>query len=289
MNEKLQYAEMLEIPVSTCNITYRPPKKKRFNVKKKVDCEEVKELLLKKVNQDEENTQPQDLVIEEKQEIENEEKEAFIEEEGKEEQNLEKTDNYVEDTERTVTVRKYQKPKKSLKERFKIGVVGIELVVIGILAATIFLTNALNQNSGINVFMRSVFGTQSSNPVDNKVYTDFTPTLPVDNFSALSVDGGVMTISGEESVYSPCDGTISSVVQGEDGKYLVEITHNDNFKTTFSGLDYVYCGEGDIVYSTLPVGYVDGADAKMCFYSEGDTLITDYVIEDETLVWKSLN
>ena len=34
MNEKLQYATMLEIPVSTCNVTFQPTKKKRAKTKK---------------------------------------------------------------------------------------------------------------------------------------------------------------------------------------------------------------------------------------------------------------
>ena len=48
MNEKLEYAEMLEIPVNTCNITYKPSKNK--NKKKLVKLEEAKEKLLKKIN-----------------------------------------------------------------------------------------------------------------------------------------------------------------------------------------------------------------------------------------------
>ena len=51
MNEKLQYASMLEIPVSTCNVSVKPAKKRLFSKKKKVNHEQVKEQLVKKVNQ----------------------------------------------------------------------------------------------------------------------------------------------------------------------------------------------------------------------------------------------
>lgn len=34
MNEKLQYASMLEIPVSTCNVTYKADKEKTVRQKK---------------------------------------------------------------------------------------------------------------------------------------------------------------------------------------------------------------------------------------------------------------
>ena len=49
MNEKLQYAEMLEIPVNTCNITYKPPKKRKGRAKN-VDADKVKAELVDKIN-----------------------------------------------------------------------------------------------------------------------------------------------------------------------------------------------------------------------------------------------
>ena len=55
MNEKLQYASMLEIPVNTCNVTYKPIKKRRLKRKKHPSSEEVKNELLKKVNAAAEN------------------------------------------------------------------------------------------------------------------------------------------------------------------------------------------------------------------------------------------
>ena len=48
MNEKLQYASMLEIPVQSCNISYKPIKKK--TKKKKAVQDDVKEKLLTKIN-----------------------------------------------------------------------------------------------------------------------------------------------------------------------------------------------------------------------------------------------
>ena len=57
MNEKLQYATMLEIPVSTCNVTFRPTKKKRTKTKKQQNPEVVKEKLLSKINSEKEEPQ----------------------------------------------------------------------------------------------------------------------------------------------------------------------------------------------------------------------------------------
>ena len=53
MNEKLQYATMLEIPVSTCSITERSSGKKRRTHKKKVNHEQVKKQLMDKINGEE--------------------------------------------------------------------------------------------------------------------------------------------------------------------------------------------------------------------------------------------
>ena len=56
MNDDMQYKEMLEIPVNSCNITYKPLKRKKRA--KKFTPEEVKERLVNKVNQSaEENVQ----------------------------------------------------------------------------------------------------------------------------------------------------------------------------------------------------------------------------------------
>ena len=54
MNEKLQYASMLEIPVNTCNVTVRTGKARKK--KKKVDDEQIKSKLISKVNAEVEET-----------------------------------------------------------------------------------------------------------------------------------------------------------------------------------------------------------------------------------------
>ena len=41
---------MLEIPVNTCNVTYKPIKKKRARGRKKIDGEQIKRELMEKVN-----------------------------------------------------------------------------------------------------------------------------------------------------------------------------------------------------------------------------------------------
>ena len=93
-----------------------------------------------------------------------------------------------------------------------------------------------------------------------------------------------MQITQKGSLYAPCDGEILSVVKMEDGKFSMEIKHNENFKTVLKGIDHAYFTVGDKVYSTIPVGYTDGKDTVMCFYS-GDSMISDYTIENGEVVW----
>ena len=152
MNEKLQYASMLEMPVSTCSVSALP-KKRRFRKKKRVNDELVKQELLKKVNAE------QDLTSEMVQDS----AETLIPQENQLElASLEQevAQNPIQIEQNTSNV--YQSSRKHKKSPFKITVIGIQLVIIGVLVATILLTNALYENSGINVFLRGVFGVESS-------------------------------------------------------------------------------------------------------------------------------
>lgn len=275
MNEKLQYAEMLEIPVSTCTITRKTPKKRSGFFKKLLAGEDVKQEVINKVN------------------VETESAEVLTQ---NPEANL---DNAAEtgDSDRLLTPEIERlgavgnAPEKKKKRPFsmpklKFNVVGVELLVIGLLAATILLTNILVPNSGINVFFKSVFGTQTTEvKADTRKFDEFTPVLPVAGGEGLSVDKGVMTISKAGSVYSPCDGKVTSLDFDEETKtYTMEITHSDNFKTVFKGITYAYSGLGGAVFSNIPVAYVK-ENATMCFYGEDGAVIDDYTVENNSLKW----
>ncbi len=254
MNEKLQYAEMLDIPVSTCTITYKPNKKRKTSERKKnTNNEAVKTKLINKINAEEEAEH-----IKEETAIENcveEKKEGFF--------------------------------KKIKSGKIKVTVVGVQLLAIGVLVATIFLTNAFMPNSGLNVFFKNAFGTEqvSTDDLDNRVYSDFSPVIPVSNSANVRVEDGIMDITAAGSVYSPCDGTVTSLTYNEETKkYDVEITHCDNFKTFLSGIDFAYTEVGGAVFSNIPVGYVKDS-AKMCFYGENGSVIKGYTLQNNSVVW----
>lgn len=291
MNEKLQYAEMLEIPTSTCRISYKPPKKKLFK-KKSANLDEPKMELVKKINQEgateEENTSSQTEVLESNAVTVQEETassdgsvvEATVGEEVTEsEQPLETEDEIISQT-GTVTVKKEKK-----RKHFKISLVGVQFVVIGILIATILVTNALMPNSGINTLIASVFGVEKTTEVDDRNYLEFTAGLPSQNKADILLENGIMSISKSGAIYTPCDGVVSSLVKGTDGKYTMEIEHSQKFKTVVSGVDVVYTSVGEKVYATVPVGYVGESSASMCFYGEDGAIITGYTIGENALVW----
>ncbi len=280
MNEKMQYAEMLEIPVNTCNITYKPASKRKRK-KASASPENAKEQLIDKINATspiaDDGEQSQTLDGYSYAEVADQTMDGAFDEQ------TEGTVPLQEIEENYVKVTRTDKPKQ--KKKFKFGVIGAQVAVICLLLATIFVTNALLPNSGINTLMHSVFKTETVAQKDQRLYSDFKPVLPVDNAENITVSQGVMNFGEGGSFYSPCDGKVTSVLKEVDGTYTLEIEHSENFKTVFSGLDYAYCSVDDKVYSNIPVGYVKESGATMCFYDGLDTAIIDYSIEENSLKW----
>ncbi len=276
MNEKLQYATMLEIPVNTANITYKPAKRRRVFKKKSKSPDAVKEELLSKVNAESEITEqaiPQEAAVERAEDT------AEISEEvmpqAAEDAAEETVGQAAEETYVSTSVRK-----KKRKPFFKFSVISAEIVAIAVLVGAIFITNALYSDSAINVFMRRVFSVETA--AAEKTYKDFSPVMNFDG--DVSLDNGIISYTGSGSVYAPTDGTVSSVVKEEDGTYTMVVAHSAVFSSTLSGLSYAYLGAGDSVFDNIPVGYVEGGGLTMCFNSE-NAVITDYTIEDNAVLW----
>lgn len=254
MNEKQQYQSMIEMNDNTCNITYKTSRKRK---KKTPAPEEIKNQVIEKVNSTFE-PESQNLVQE----------------------NTEDNILAVEQ-ESTATVRPYVEKKKF---SFKLTVVSVQIMIIGVLLATIFLTNALNANSGINTFFKSVFVGEQQSTVDARVYSDFAPMLTLVDDAVVTDAEGVITIEGVGSIYSAVNGTIKSITLDEQSKkYTVEVAHSDTFTSVYTGLDYVYSEVGASVYSNLPLGYTE-TSVNLCFYSD-DVVITNYELVDDSVVW----
>ena len=276
MNKKIQYQQMLEMPTQTVSITHRK-KKSRFNLfNKKVDAEKVKKQLIEKVNQDE----GQEIQATQENFIEDNNGTELIESQATSENQIDVSEVDIVGTTETDRDSVSIRPVKNKKRTFKIPVVTLQLVVIGALMLTIFLTSALNTNSGINVFFRNVFG--SSQTVDSRIYTDFKPQLFED--SDFLIDDGVVSFTDGGSVYVWCDGVITDVVN-EGETYTIEVTHNQNFKSVIKNLTYLYSKVGDNVKTNIPVGYCAKEGQQMCFLGQDGSVITDYQIIDNSVVW----
>ena len=281
MNEKQSYAKMLEIPVSTTNITYKPSKKR----KKKATLEKVKETLLAKINAktekdelspvlevDKQVEQETTAVVEEKT-VEQTEEVAVTEELNGAVELEENSGETSAESDVSITTVK--------KKKFKLDIVSVQVAVIVVLIGFIAISSYFVKDSGINVFLSHVFGTNQTQEI--KDYSDFSPEI----FSSanVTVNDGVMTMHGEGSIYSPCEGVVSAVEVGQDGKYNVTVTHSETFVTTISGLDYAYCEVGTTVYKKIPLGFSEGDRVSVCFFSEGE-LLQDYILDGSNVVWQ---
>lgn len=285
MNEKLQYVNMLEIPVNTCNVSPMPPKEKKARRKKKVNPEAVKEQLLNKVNA---QIVSDDFASEQGNSIEELQENAFLDAQlAGEITNLseEITDNVIEEQNETPeynTTSVYPMKKKKSK---RFSIVGVQLCVIGVLLMAIFLTSAFVPNSGISVFFKNVFSSGQTELVDQRTFEDFAPVIAMGDKQNVQLTDGVITCSTKGSIYAPCDGVVSSFALDENGTYSIEITHCANFKTILSGVEIAYVGLNDSVYGNIPVGYLGEGITRMCFTDANGAMIVDYQIVDGSVVW----
>ena len=264
MNEKMQYASMLELPVCTCNVSSTTIKKKKAKKlkKQKESGEQIKQEVLDMVNSE------QDLANQNQVE-ENQLEPEQVFEQGEIEQ------------ENSSAVHPYKQ-----KRKFKFSIVGVQMVIIGILVGAILLTNALYADSGINVFLRGVFGTEQTQ-VDSRTFDEFSPVISMGDNKDVKYEDGIITYNGEGSIYAPCDGVVSGVIQTENGKFEIEIKHSQNFKSVISDIEHLYVDVGDKVYKTIPVGYLQPDGASICFKDESDALINDYQIVNNMVVWQA--
>jgi hypothetical protein len=295
MNEKLQYRAMLGIPEYTSSITVKPEKKKK--VKKKIfKAEDVKEKVIEKVNDatknenkpvstDNNQNPPTEAVVDNANTTNNVKTEVeTVVEETTETTETAGVDTNVVNEESTATVKivKNQTPKNKPK---RLTLVKVQVAIIGILLAVILLTSAINQNSGINVFMRSVFAPSEVDTVDGRLYTEFAPVFSTEQNQISLDENGVITTTKTGSIYSSVKGTLESAVLTDAGTYSVIVKHSENFSSKIDGLKYVYLSVGDVVNTTIPLGYAEEQGVSLCFMGENDEVITDYTIKDGTVVW----
>ena len=103
------------------------------------------------------------------------------------------------------------KPKKRF---FDSRILIAEFVAVCALCAAILLTNIFMPNSAINTFFENIAGgTTETVKTDDRTYSELTLGRVVSDDIACSVTDGVLTFTGECSVYAPFGGKIANVSQ----------------------------------------------------------------------------
>ena len=325
MNQEIEYAEMLEIPVSTVNVVRKKRRKKADNIPQSVQNTAQTPHAPALFAQSEPTPLLKDTVI------------AQINERvGEEENNTAQTNETpftpAEDIqtegalrldpvpERIDTVRLYAEDELRDFRQNKFGVegaifqsekenghtryalnkenqtpkavritLGIEFAAACVLCGAIFLTNVFMQGSAINTFFRGVTGVGQTETVNNRVYSDFELSSIVSNLSDVTLslsDAGVLSFTDECCVYPAADGEVAEITQNADGAYTMKIQYSNTFTGIFNGLDQVFYAVGDTVKSNVPVAFSDGeTEVQVTMYSDGELLNCFRLTEENCIAW----
>jgi hypothetical protein len=302
MNEEIEYAEMLEIPVSTVNVVrknHRKRKQKRAEaiepqtVRAERNATPLKDTVLAQVNDRlNEATENEQLALDADLFIENATSEGRL--------------DFDPIPERIDTVRLYSggsadelspydyntneggmyatnEPPKAIRIAL-----AVEFGVACALCGAIFLTNVFLPGSAINTFFRAL-----NTPVEDtaKPYSEFTLAAVVSELSDAELTlspAGVLSLTDDCHIYPVADGKVGEVSKTEDGLYTVKVCYSDSFTGVFSGLNTIYYAEGDTVKTNVPLGYTTGEEeVQVTMYSNGLLLNCFELTEENCLAWIS--
>lgn len=312
MNEEIEYAEMLEVPVSTVNVV----QKKRRRKKREAELSEsapLKEDLIAQINQRmRENTEP----TEEPSTAPQISADAnLFTEAANSEGRLD-----FDSLDRIDTVRLYSTPKKrrfwqkfrlspeefSLEETENEGGVyalneetpisrgaritlAAEFALACAFCGAIFLTNVFMPNSAINTFFRALNEPAPSASADTRSYADFTLSPVVSELSDADLtlsSTGILSFTDACCVYPSADGKITEIAQTGEGGYSVKIQYSDSFTGIINGLSEVYYSVGDKALANIPIGYSSGeGEVQVTMYSDGALLNCFELTEENCLAW----
>ena len=315
MNEEIEYAEMLEIPVSTVNIVRKNQRRKKVKLLNtppentplqtaELPPPPLKDSVIAQVNDrltepsaEEENV---DAIPENEAETNNDGCLIF-------DDIPERIDTVrLYSTEETTNWRDSLRPQnydldnqndggryamnyKNRKSKAVKIALNAEFIAACALCGAIFLTNVFVPDSAINTFFRSIHSSTAAAQTDTRSYKDFTLSPVVSELSSAELSlspTGILSFTEEGCVYAAANGTVSGVSQNADGTYTVKISHSDSFTGVFNGLDFVYYGEGDEVLSNVPLGYSNGeTEVQVTMYSSGVLLNCFQLTEENCLAW----
>lgn len=249
-----EYLEMIELPVSTCEMV-TPQKKKKF----------FKGRLIRSVNKKvEEDNKAQEPQIEAAE--------------------MTQVPETVTEPIKIETVKEVKSKERKERPKFKLDLIGAEVIAIFVLVVTILLTNIFWEDSGINTMIRSVFGSEAQAQVDDRLNTAFSCVAP-SKTGEIEVIDGVMNIAEKSVIYPPYQGTVTKAVEA-NGLYTITVAHSDVFYSVISGVEFVYCQVGDKVYDNLPIAYSGDGGTQVAMYNNGE-IVKNFIIDNGNIVWQS--
>ena len=308
MNEEIEYAEMLEIPISTVNVVRktdrRRKKKTPFAPQEMAESAPLKESVIDRINERMEGEDTREVSVE-----------ADLFAESANSQGELKFDPIPD---RIDTVRVYStespsgfwddslhpqdislnsqneapmyKTKKDLPwEKIIKNTLNGEFIVVCALCGAIFLTNVFMPTSAINTFFRSIADTQNSTTADPRSYSDFNLQSVVSDFTDVKLTlspAGILTFQDACCVYPCADAKIAEISKNEEGIYTLKLQYSDSFTGIMQGLSHVYYEVGDQVKTNVPVGYANGEEeVQVTMYSGGTLLNCFELTEENCLAW----
>lgn len=271
MNEEIEYAKMLEIPVSTINVLHK-------NKKLKFPAFDLKEKLIAKVN-DEENQAKSEL-----EETPNPDEISTVRVGKEQEEFYPLTEENIEMANESNGM-EYAQLQKEIKAS---KILTAEFAVACALCGAIFLTNVFMPNSAINTFFTSL-SEPKQEQTDTRTYADFELGSVIGAYSDIQLElseTGVLSFTGEGCVYPIANGEVASVTQDENGLYTVTVAYSDSFQGVLGGLDYVYYVQGENVKANVPIGFSKGeSQVQVTMYSQGELLNCFEMDESNCLTW----
>lgn len=253
---QLDYARMLEIPVSTVSVV-----KKKSLFRRKARAEDLKEQVVESVN---ERAGFNDAVTAENSEA------AYPRYDFVQSENLSESAPAA----------------AANPKRDGYGVILLaEAVAACLIAGGIFLTNVFLPNSAINTMLGNLAVVEEKEVAYNEL--ELAPVVSQLSDAEVTVtEDGVICFTERASVYPVCEGTVASVTEA-DGLYTVQIAHTSTFSSVFTGLTTVYAAQGEKLQTNIPFAYSSGENEVRVSMYDGETLLDCYTLSGAVPVWNS--
>ena len=324
MNEEIEYAEMLEIPVSTINVVRKKRRRKRMNGQNDAATSlsmpetittpthaTLRDSVIAQVNGKMENQTVEPLTqaivggqdtVDAPLLAESENSEGYLSfdpepdrlrtvrlyasgEMHEIETEREQGEEMAENYQNDGT-RYAMNTQKHVSRGVRIFL-NAQLALACALCGAIFFTNVFLPNSAINTFFRAIHTPRVETTAKHYSEFDLAPIVSLRSDAQLNLSSaGVLSFTDDCCVYPAANGTIKEILRTDEGLYTVKVSYTDTFTGIFYGLDTVYYGVGEEVKANVPVGYTAGnTEVQVTMYADGDLLNCFELTEENCLAW----